>query len=350
MKLTLSELNKVTLLSLSENELLSNLKTLSRNFTLKRELIGEKTYSESGVSAYTSFYLPTNFPKFKFVLDCLPKEFREELKNSTFIDVGSGPGTYSLALLDYFEGNFSEEVMLVDSSELMLEQARKCLGHFFPAHKDVSFMKELKPFKTEGKKTLFFGNSLNEMGLQKGLQLIKKINPDFFFMIEPGTKEVFSWVLDLRKEMGRLGYSPLFPCGDLNLSCPLEKKQEDDWCHQVLHTQHDFEVERISQKVGLDRRTLPFISHVYRKPDPKGEKAKTAFRLIRVLKETKFSYVWEVCFLEEGLQTINIEILKKDLSKDEKKQMKKIDIGITVHLTKTKELDSDNWRVKLIKS
>lgn len=349
MNLSLSELNKVALLQLNENELVTSLKTLSKNFTQKRELIGDKTYSEMAVSAYTLFYLPTNFPKLKFVLDCLPGEIKSLIQESTFIDVGAGPGTYSLALLDYFKGDLKEELILIDSSDLMKKQAKKCLEHYFPFHSKISYETKIPSPKAEGIKTLFFGNSLNEMGLNKGLELVKKVDPDIFFMIEPGTKEVFSWVLDLRKEMGRKGYVPIFPCADLNHSCPLEKKLEEDWCHQVLYIQHHAEIERISQKVALDRRRLPFISHVYQKQAESLENQNRSYRLIRVLKETKFSYIFEVCFLEGTLKTRRIEILKKDLSKEDKKSIKNINIGINLKLSKVKEIDTDNWRVKLLK-
>lgn len=348
MKLTLSELSKVALLPLSENELISSLKTLSKNFTQKRDLIGEKTYSEMAVSAYTLFYLPTNFPKLKFVLDCLPGDILKLIQESLFIDVGAGPGTYSLALLDYFKGDLNEEIILVDSSDLMQKQAKKCLDYYYPTHQKIFYKKEIPTLTKEKTKTLFFGNSLNEMGLKKGLELVRKVDPDIFFMIEPGTKEVFSWVLELRREMGRKGYIPIYPCADLNHSCPLEKKLEEDWCHQVLHTQHHSEIERISQKVALDRRRLPFISHVYRKKTELLEPSNKSYRLIRALKETKFSYIWEVCFYDETLKTKRIEVLKKDLSKADKKSMKNIDIGIGLRFSQVKEIDTENWRVKLL--
>ena len=117
---------------LTESELKKNLNELSKQFTVKRSDLYRYTKDEKMVAAYSTFYLPTNMPKFTFLMDQLDQETREQISQSHFWDFGSGPGTFSLAYLDYFSSANDLKVTLVDSSSLMLDQARLFLSSIFP--------------------------------------------------------------------------------------------------------------------------------------------------------------------------------------------------------------------------
>ena len=61
---------------------------------------------------------------------------------------------------------------------------------------------------------------------------------------------------------------------------------------------------------------MPLISHIYKKGKIGAfQKGPIEATLIRVLKETKFSFQWQVCLLEEGHKLIKIDVLKKFISK-----------------------------------
>jgi ribosomal protein RSM22 (predicted rRNA methylase) len=331
--------------NLSEVEIVRLLKSIHLNFTTKREDIGDYAKTEDLVSAYTMFYLPTNILKLPFVLNQLNQKTIEALKKTSIIDIGSGPGTYALGFLDYFKNELSESLILVDQSDSMLKQASKIINHFFPDFKKVHYQKNLDSFKSSGDITLFFGNSLNEIGFDKAMDLIEKLKPKFLFFIEPGTKDFFKTTLKIRNEMKKRGHSVIYPCPSLNDKCPLEGK--DDWCHQILYTTHDPSIERLSQLLKKDRRSMPFISHFYNLKEE--IVSNLPVRLIRILKETKFALMWEVCLEENGkIQTKHFEIPKKLLTKDVLKKFKNSSVGVEVEFEIIKKVNDHLWRVKLL--
>ncbi|MFZ8932977.1 MAG: small ribosomal subunit Rsm22 family protein [Bacteriovoracaceae bacterium] len=334
-----SKIRDLLLHPLDDVELVRRVKILSENFTVKREKIGEYVLDEKQVSAYAGFYLPTNLPKLKFLLDQLPLKVREQISNCHIIDFGTGPGTYALGFCDYFKK--LPEIHLVDQSSIMLDQAKKIFSHMFPSQ-EISASSSLGNIKAET--LLFFGNSLNEITLNELWKILEKVKPKFFAFIEPGTRDFFSKALDIRRGMGQRGYCCHFPCPSLNYSCPLEKKKEDDWCHQVIQVTHDQELERISQMAKLDRRTLPFTAHFY-ELNGQHETSPTHGRLIRMIKETKFSYIWELCIQDENLKNIKVELLKKGL---DKKKIKKLATGVEVSFNVLKNLGDGHYRVEVL--
>ncbi len=344
MNLNLNNLQKLLLSpNLSEVEIIRLLQTIHQNFTINRDEIGNYPSSAQMVSAYTLFYLPTNILKLPFVLKNLDQEVLDQIKKTTIIDVGCGPGTYSLGFLNFFWPNFEGTLVLFDKSNLMLKQASNLIDHFFPTFKKVTYLDNLPP-KLEGEITLFFGNSLNELGVDKALDLVEKFKPKFLFFIEPGTKDFFKIAIKIRNEMIKKGHSVLFPCPSLVSSCPLENK--DDWCHQILHTTLDPSLERLSQLIKKDRRTMPFTSHIYHldKPANKGIMA----RLVRVLKENKFAFYWEVCFEENRTLLIKkLEIIKKNIPKATQKKIKNLSIGGKINFSILKKISQNYWRVEI---
>ena len=329
---------------LTESELVKNLNELSMQFTVKRGELDRYTKDKKLVAAYSAFYLPTNMPKFTFLMDQLDPQTREQISQSHFWDFGSGPGTFSLAYLDYFSSADDLKVTLVDSSNLMLDQARLFLSSIFPK-RAVQYLSHL-PREINGKKTLFFGHSFNEIGYQRAIEIIKQVDPDYLIMIEPGTKEVFSYINDLRIYMRNTGYTCLYPCLSLQGDCPMEMR-DDDWCHGVMRIVHDKDLERLSQLIKKDRRNMPFISHVYQKGRLQCESNVGQARLVRFLNNSKFGFEFEVCMCQgSNLGITKIQVLKKDMSKELIKKMENISIGSKITFEVVKRFE-DFTRVKL---
>lgn len=345
MKFKLSEL-KSTLLepNISETKITKILSKVSKGFTSDRSKISEYVSDREQVSAYTLFYLPTNIPKLNFVLEQLPDSLVKDIGKSKIVDLGTGPGTFAFAFDEYFDGEVT--VTGVDSSLLMLEQAKK-INDLLYKNKGIDFLPDIpKSFKNE---TLFLGHSMNEMGVDKLISLVEESAPRNLIIIEPGTSEVFTQVLKLREYMKESGYSCVFPCASLNSNCPVEvrrRKGIEDWCHQVLRMSHDVEVERLSQLIKLDRKTMPLIAHVYTL-----DHSHTAprARMVRFLRETKYSFDWEVCLLDEGiLKHCTFEIVKKGMSKKEIKSLQKFSVGISFNYEVIKVLNENHLRVKIL--
>ena len=321
--------------NLSESELVKLIVEMSIKFTKKRDQITDYVFEHRHVSAYTSFYLPTNIPKLHFLLSKLSNDVLDDFKNRPFIDMGCGPGTYSLAWKKILKSQAHVEMIGVDSSQIMLDQASKIMNGFFPSGKFQTFRKFSEK---KSNSVLFFGHSINEMGRDKAQEQIMTIDPEYVIWIEPGTSELFQELKILRDIMLD-HYDVLYPCPSSN-ACP------NDWCHQVLRTSHDPSIERLSQLVSLDRKIMPMTAHVYRRKG-KAPVINNDASVIGFLNETKFSFEYQVCFLENGKnKNAAIEIQKKHLSKEEEKHFKNADVGERLFFEVEKQF-GDKLRVKL---
>jgi hypothetical protein len=345
---------------LTEAEFKKILAEVSSHFTSEREKIKKYVFSREMISSYALFFIPTNYPKFFFLMNQIEQNIQEDIKKCDFIDVGTGPGTYLLSFLDFLGGKVSldQQFLGIDSSHLMLEQAKKVIEGIYPElGKSLSLKIENDQMSLRhSKKILFFGHSLNEMGIDKAIHWVEKVDPEYLCFIEPGTPQTFDLILKIRKRMSDKGYDSLYPCPSLSLSCPMEEESgKGDWCHQVLRMTHDPLVERMCQLVSKNRRVMPLIGHLYKKG--KKEKISKPFWregiLVRLLKETKFSFQWIVCLLEEKGPSVNkhvlvkIDVLKKFISKRDIKTLKKISIGERFYFEIVKEISQKFWQVEL---
>ncbi len=335
-KISLEEIKPHLLVSpLSESEIVKMISDISLKFTKKREQINEYVLDHKQVSAYASFYLPTNIPKLHFLLSKLSESTLVDFKNRPFIDVGCGPGTFSYAWKKLLDTGPHVEMIGVDSAQIMLDQADKLMKGFFPA---ANFSTYRKFNEKKNTSVLFFGHSINEMGIQKAQDLIMTVDPEYVMWIEPGTSEVFSELNKLRTILLE-DYTVLYPCPS-QATCP------SAWCHQVLRTSHDPSIERLSQLVSLDRKILPMNAHVYKRKS-KNETVEVRATVTRFITETKFSFEYEVCYFH-GNENKNaiIEIQKKNLSKEREKYFKNSNVGERLTFELEKDLGM-KFRVKL---
>lgn len=320
--------------NITEPEIVKYIKEMSVKFTARRDQITDYVMDHRQVSAYASFYLPTNIPKLHFLLSKLPQDVLEDFKNRPFIDVGCGPGTFSLGYKRLMDVPAHVEMIGVDSSQIMLDQATKMMNGFFPGEK---FQTTRKFNEKKSNSILFFGHSINEMGINKAQDLIMTIDPEYVMWIEPGTSELFSELKTLRQNLTD-HYDVLYPCPSSEL-CP------SDWCHQVLRTSHEASIERLSQLVSLDRKILPMAAHVYKRKT-KSQVTNTP-TTIRFINETKFSFEYEVCFFENGEnKNAVIEIQKKHLDKVQEKHFKHADVGEKLNF-EVEKLVGEKLRVRL---
>ena len=130
-----------------------------------------------------------------------------------------------------------------------------------------------------------------------------------------------------------------------------------DWCHQVLKVIHDPWVERLCQLVSKNRRVMPMIGHVYCKDTEINSAPDNIIKvtLIRVLKETKFSFQWQVCLsIVDGQDSelnhslITVDVLKKYYSKKDQKVLKKVSVVEIVYLSKAKEVSAQRWHLEIV--
>lgn len=338
--------------SLEDRKTAHLLEGIKELYTARREGLPSKEWDQDEVSAYASFYLPTNMQKFSFIMDQLDESMLDELKSCQVIDFGTGPGTYLLAYLNRFGGSDCGHLYGIDISPNMLKQAKNILHGIFPEYKmKIHFEEEIQNYSQARGRLLIFGNSLNEMNASDVYKIIKKVDPTFLLFIEPGVPTVFDEVMKVRQKFKEDGYQCLYPCPTMD-DCPIltkgEELGEEDWCHQVWRGTHEPEVEHLGQLAKIDRKAMAFIGHLYRR-DGAGQKKipETEARFIRFFNETKHSFDWEVCKKgPEGLEKVAFEIPKKILSKKDAKALKKISVGINFKYEVDKVLGNGKVRLK----
>jgi len=321
----------------NEDRLISCLKEISQNFTTNRKKIADYRRDAEMVEAYAAFYLPTNLPKFSFVLSRLPEAVKQKVLAADFFDIGSGPGTYSIA---YLQNEGKGQVYAIDNAPLMLKQMKVELNkyHFGAEVMGVSPQEVfIKDIQKENERCLFFGNSFNEMSEYDFEKYFEKINPDILFFIEPGTPEVFNKLKNLREMLIKKNWQVAYPCPN-NETCPMPS---NDWCHQIVRMTHDPETERLAQLIKLDRHQMPMCAHVYIKTKNIAVEHKLA-RITRFLSDSKFSIEYQVCFENKLLK---FEFQKKRMSKDQIKLMGQFCVGDELKFDLQEEVNPDWFRV-----
>lgn len=328
---------------------LTNIQSL---YTLERKNLPKKEWDEFDVSSYTLFYLATNYQKFKFVKERLPVDYFDKLEGIDLIDFGTGPGTYLLSFLDEIGHDTCKSIIGIDKSPLMLKQAELLLKGLHPeAASKLKFLNNESLLLGEKKRPRFlmFGNAINELDSDSLKKIITNINPDYILLIEPGTPLVFNMLSSLRSWFQNSGFDCDYPCARFDQECPVAKRVGEgieDWCHQVWRGQHHESVERLSNLIRIDRKAMPLIAHVYSKSEATTLKPKCRF--IRFINESKHSFEWEVCLLQdEKLELVRFEIPKIKIDKQMKKKLKKVSVGLGVEFEIIKKLDSHKWRVHI---
>lgn len=316
----------------SEQEIFEAIAEISTKFTTKRESISDYLHDEKLVSAYTLYYLLTNIPKFKGVLKWLPPEFIAELKKSTFIDMGAGPGTFSFAFKNWSASE--KPIYQVELSGVMKKQARLLWDGFFP---ETELTQNI-PSKTNDSTVMFFGHSANEMSVEVVLDYIKRVNPTHIIFLEPGTKDFFKKMLVIRDKLFQSSWNQVYPCSS-NAPCPM--KEQDNWCHQYIHHVHSSELERIGQKVGINRRYMAMTLQVFSKESS----FKTAqAKIVQIKAETKFSFEWVIC---ADNQLVDIQLMKRGLNKSELKELAALCAGELISYQVDKVLEDGKQRITL---
>ncbi|MBF0205663.1 MAG: hypothetical protein HQK53_02115 [Oligoflexia bacterium] len=362
-----------------ERDLFCDIKKLQQNF------IGERqqgySFDERLVAAYTLFYLPTNFSKWQLLMEKVQqekegKQIIEKLKglceHAMFIDVGSGPGTFLLAFLNWMDRPFKGQILAVEQSSVMREQAQRLMEAFFPKVLDncrwVTSLSQIcvqsDDRRNRRPKVLFFGHFLNEITGRKQeeevvMTAIEKLAPDFIFFIEPATADIFyTQILVWRARILGLGdYLQMFPC-TVNNNCDCAGPcTKGSWCHQVGKAEADEGYHRISQRVGIDRRYLPFSATIFRRKELScgfrvdevlaEDDGKIMGRVLRFLGENKAGFFLELCVSAKmySYEFWSVEIQKRKLSKLYMEKLRAILVGDLIPLKVDRKLNDGRYRI-----
>lgn len=301
---------------------------LSRLFTKEREAISQ-AYLEDPVfvAAYLSYFLPVNLSKIQVLLDEM--FVPEGGQRLSVLDLGSGPGTGALAVLDWWHRRRSVgalSVVTLDNVPAALRQAsllwngychvagittaslQTCQGDL-QRRASLEQIRERPPFDL-----IIFANCLNELyvgskdsiGARAGLvaEVLALLAPHGTLMIvEPALRDTSRALQQVRDRLLQEERCTVYsPCLHEN-SCPA-LINPDDWCHEERRWEAPPVIRKIDEEVGFIKDALKF-SYLLLRKDGKTivERRPDVYRVVselRVMKGEKRAWLCN----EQGRQEV----------------------------------------------
>lgn len=269
---------------------------LSQGFTKAPRLCGQRYLDQPDLlPAYLRYYLPVNLAKVQSLLDELPGDALtdQEAAPLRLLDIGSGPGTASLALLDWLVERKAEavevETVACDHSSAALSEART-VWDLYVRHQQVRAARlaarrmnlertaELRAL-CSGKSGRFhlvcLANSLNELfndardPVERRCQMIQRLlevlrSDGSLIIMEPALRDPTRALHRLRDLLLKTSACTIYsPCLHED-ACPALHHPED-WCHEERAWSPPAEISRLDRQVGFIKDSLKFSYLILRK-------------------------------------------------------------------------------------
>lgn len=293
---------------------------LSRLFTTARATLPPRYLDDPAhAAAYLSYFLPVNLFKVQVLLDELPNDHHEIPDRSmAVLDLGCGPGTGALALLDWLwhrnpERAKSLSVLAADTSYESLKDAKRLWGAYCGeagvADQGLRCVEgNLEhPLKGDLGKQLVRGapydlmiiaNTLNELfpaatdpSAERAAvvgQLLPFLAPHGTIMIvEPALRQTARELHQLRNHLLKQNLCTVYsPCLH-ERACPA-LDHPDDWCHEERPWQTPPMIAALDRKVGFIKDALKF-SYLLLRTDGRTivPRSRQTFRVVSELRELK---------------------------------------------------------------
>ena len=294
---------------------------LSRLFTTARATLPLHYLDDPAhASAYLSYFLPVNLSKVQVLLDELPEDSGMGASDHPMavLDLGCGPGTGALALLDWLWHRSPERaktvsVLAADSSHSPLQDSKRlwdayCQGVGISTSGFRCVEGNLEhPLKGDLGKQIVRGgpydliimaNCLNELfpasidppaeRATVVAQLLPFLAPHGTIMIvEPALRQTARALHHMRNHLLKQGlctvYSPCLHEG----ACPALDRP-DDWCHEERPWQTPPAIAAIDREVGFIKDALKF-SYLLLRTDGRTivTRSPQTFRVVSELRELK---------------------------------------------------------------
>ena len=285
---------------------------LSFLFTKERAAL-RRPYLEEPVlaSAYLQYFLPVNLSKIQVLLNEMPA--LEAGEQFSVLDLGSGPGTGALAVLDWWHERRATgalSVVAVDSSSVVHRQAKQLWDHYCriasiaeaslrTCEGDIERNAWLEQVgKGEPFDLIMLANSLNEMyadakdpiAARAGLiiEVLSLLAPHGTLMIvEPALRETSRALHHVRDQLLKEKRCTVYsPCLHEN-NCPA-LANPDDWCHEERAWDPPVAIQEIDEEVGFMKDAVKF-SYLLLRKDRKTivERRSDMYRVVSELRELK---------------------------------------------------------------
>ena len=293
---------------------------LSRLFTKGRDALGADYLGDPAwAAAYLTYFLPVNLSKIQVLLEELPEDWYPSGEGEPLrvLDLGAGPGTGALAVLDWLNEHHPDHlerltVVAIDASAEALRHARR----LWTAYSRKAGLSNMSLTVYEGDLTslksgwreeveqrgpydlIIAANCLNELfgraehasreraGLIAGL--LTQLTPHGTLMtVEPALRATSRALHQLRDQLLAENRCTVYsPCLH-EKNCPA-LHNPDDWCHEERSWERPSFINEIDQEVGFIKDALKF-SYLLLRTDGRtiADRSPDTFRMVSELRKLK---------------------------------------------------------------
>ena len=294
---------------------------LSQLFTRERQSLPADYLEAPGfAAAYLSYFLPVNAAKIQVLLNELPIQIDRGGKSEepfAVLDLGSGPGTAALAVLDWMVQKFGKHTPLglfsVDRSETALNDSTRLWEHYcreagagralLKTHRgDLETLPRgtLEKFIQTGAPydLIVIANCLNELyrgsgdPISRRAELIEALFPFLqthgsMMLVEPALRQISRELHRVRDQLVLSKQCTVYsPCLH-EQACPALVRV-DDWCHEERLWMPPPAIQTIDREVGFIKDALKF-SYLLLRKDGRTivERQSDIYRVVSELREFK---------------------------------------------------------------
>lgn len=238
-------------LSLSQPQKLAKaIKALSDQYTQKFHL--DRIWkSEFNQTAYLTYFFPLNYLRLKKVFEeARSLGLLEDIQH--VYDIGSGTGVGHILFQQLFPG-LDCEFHCVEKSVDAIEIHKEFIENS-NLNAPTSWIKlQDVPSRLPKNSLCLFSYSLNELD---ELPLFAS-SAEAMIILEPSTRSEGRALMEQRKVLMQMGYTPWAPCTHKD-ECPLLKNSQKDWCHNRITADLPEWFHKIEEQLPMKNRTLTY--------------------------------------------------------------------------------------------
>jgi len=173
--------------------------------------------------AYAISRMPATYCAVYSALSQSLKHYPQDIK--TVLDVGAGTGAATWAVTNLIDVN---QITCLEREQEMRKIGGQLMEHSLPHvdWKEFDLTKDEIPEKADLVITSYVINELTEADRQTAIMKMWNATNGLLIIIEPGTPEGFSHILQARNILLEIGANIVAPCTHCG-ECPVAK---DDWC------------------------------------------------------------------------------------------------------------------------
>lgn len=178
---------------------------------------------QSEAIAYAISRMPSTYCAVYSTLSQCLKKYKQDIQ--TVLDVGAGTGAATWAVTNLINAN---QITCLEREEEMRKVGNQLMKQHMPTAEWKAFDLTQNEIQENADLviTSYVMNELTEVDRQKAIAKMWKATNGILVIIEPGTPEGFSHILEARTKLLKQGANIVAPCTH-NGECHINK---DDWC------------------------------------------------------------------------------------------------------------------------